>query len=100
MMNVVSNPIQALANANYIGILAWAVVLGVAFRHASERTRELVHDVAEALSEVVRRVIRFAPLGIFGLVLVTIIKEGFDKLGFICIFWPFCSAPCCLWRWW
>lgn len=82
LMNVVSNPIQALANANYIGILAWAVVLGVAFRHASERTRELVHDVAEALSEVVRRVIRFAPLGIFGLVLVTIIKEGFDKLGF------------------
>lgn len=82
LMNLVSNPIQALANANYIGILAWALVLGTAFRHASERTREMVNDVAQALSQVVRWVIRFAPLGIFGLVLVTIIKEGFDKLEF------------------
>ncbi|WP_225747685.1 serine/threonine transporter SstT [Eikenella sp. Marseille-P7795] len=82
LMNLVSNPIQALANANYIGILAWALVLGTAFRHASERTREMVNDVAQALSQVVRWVIRFAPVGIFGLVLVTIIKEGFDKLEF------------------
>ncbi|MBH5328177.1 serine/threonine transporter SstT [Eikenella sp. S3360] len=82
LMNLVSNPVQALANANYIGILAWALVLGTAFRHAGERTRELVNDVAQALSQVVRWVIRFAPAGIFGLVLVTIIKEGFDKLEF------------------
>lgn len=82
LMNLVSNPIQALANANYIGILAWALVLGTAFRQASEQTRTLINDVAEAISKVVRGVIRFAPLGIFGLVLVTIVKEGFDKLGF------------------
>ena len=82
LMNLVSNPIQALANANYIGILAWALVLGTAFRQASEHTRTLINDVAEAISKVVRGVIRFAPLGIFGLVLVTIVKEGFDKLGF------------------
>ena len=81
-MNLVSNPIQALADANYIGILAWALVLGTAFRQASEHTRTLINDVAEAISKVVRGVIRFAPLGIFGLVLVTIVKEGFDKLGF------------------
>ena len=82
LMNLVSNPIQALANANYIGIIAWALVLGTAFRQASEHTRTLINDVAEAISKVVRGVIRFAPLGIFGLVLVTIVKEGFDKLGF------------------
>ena len=82
LMNLVSNPIQALADANYIGILAWALVLGTAFRQASEHTRTLINDVAEAVSKVVRGVIRFAPLGIFGLVLVTIVKEGFDKLGF------------------
>ena len=82
LMNLVSNPIQALANANYIGILAWALVLGTAFRQASEQTRTLINDVAEAISKVVRGVIRFAPLGIFGLVLLTIVKEGFDKLGF------------------
>ena len=82
LMNLVSNPIQALADANYIGILAWALVLGTAFRQASEHTRTLINDVAEAISKVVRGVIRFAPLGIFGLVLVTIVKEGFDKLGF------------------
>ena len=82
LMNLVSNPIQALADANYIGILAWALVLGTAFRQASEHTRTLINDVAEAISKVVRGVIRFAPLGIFGLVLLTIVKEGFDKLGF------------------
>ena len=82
LMNLVSNPIQALANANYIGILAWALVLGTAFRQASEQTRTLINDVAEAISKVGRGVIRLAPLGIFGLVLVTIVKEGFDKLGF------------------
>ena len=82
LMNRVSNPIQALADANYIGILAWALVLGTAFRQASEHTRTLINDVAEAISKVVRGVIRFAPLGIFGLVLLTIVKEGFDKLGF------------------
>ena len=82
LMNLVSNPIQALADAIYIGILAWALVLGTAFRQASEHTRTLINDVAEAISKVVRGVIRFAPLGIFGLVLVTIVKEGFDKLGF------------------
>ncbi len=81
LMNLVSNPIQALADANYIGILAWALVLGTAFRQASEHT-PLINDVAEAISKVVRGVIRFAPLGIFGLVLLTIVKEGFDKLGF------------------
>lgn len=81
LMKLVSNPIQALADANYIGILAWALVLGAALRQAGERTRELIADLAAAISTVVRWVIRFAPLGIFGLVLTTIIVEGFSGIG-------------------
>lgn len=81
LMKLVSNPIQALADANYIGILAWALVLGAALRQAGERTRELIADLAAAVSTVVRWVIRFAPLGIFGLVLTTIIVEGFSGIG-------------------
>ncbi|MCP2040110.1 serine/threonine transporter [Neisseria sp. HSC-16F19] len=81
LMKLVSNPVQAIADANYIGILAWALVLGVALRAADERTRALVADLAAAVSKVVRWIIRFAPVGIFGLVLTTIIVEGFRGIG-------------------
>lgn len=80
LMNLVANPVGAVANANYIGILAWAIVLGFALRHASESTRVMVADLAEAVSKVVKWVIRFAPLGIFGLVAATIAETGFDAL--------------------
>lgn len=82
LMNLVANPINALANANYIGILAWALVLGFAIRnHGSDTTRQVVADLAEATSTVVKWVIRFAPLGIFGLVASTIAETGFDALA-------------------
>ena len=81
LMKLVSNPVQAIAEANYIGILAWALVLGVALRSTDERTRALVADLAAAVSKVVRWIIRFAPVGIFGLVLTTIIVEGFRGIG-------------------
>ena len=80
LMNLVANPVNAIANANYIGILAWALVLGVALRHASEGTRTLIADMADAVSTVVKWVIRFAPLGIFGLVASTIAETGFGAL--------------------
>ena len=79
-MNLVANPVQALANANYIGILAWAAVLGMAMKKASDATRGLIADFAGACTAVVRWVIRFAPLGIFGLVLVTTIEQGLEGL--------------------
>lgn len=81
LLNLVSNPINALANANYIGILAWALVLGFALRHAAESTRIMVADLASAISQVVKWVIRFAPLGIFGLVSSTIAETGFTALA-------------------
>ena len=80
LMNLVANPVNAIANANYIGILAWALVLGAALRHASEGTRTLIADMADAVSTVVKWVIRFAPLGIFGLVASTIAETGFGAL--------------------
>ena len=81
LMNLVANPINALANANYIGILAWGLVIGAALRHASENTRLMVADLADAVSTVVKWVIRFAPLGIFGLVATTIAETGFGALA-------------------
>lgn len=81
LMSLVANPVNAIANANYIGILAWAVVLGTALRHASQVTRTVVDDVAEAVSKVVRWVIRLAPLGIFGLVAATVSETGFSALA-------------------
>ena len=81
LMNLVSNPISALADANYIGILAWALILGFAVRnHGSDTTRQVVADTAETVSTVVKWVIRFAPLGIFGLVSSTIAETGFGAL--------------------
>ena len=81
LMKTVSNPVQALVEANYIALIVWGVLLGVAFRHASDATRVLVADLAEAVSYIVRWVIRFAPLGVFGLVMTTIIIEGFAGIG-------------------
>ena len=80
LMNLVANPVNAIANANYMGILAWALVIGFALRHASEGTRLIVGDFAEAISKVVKWVIAFAPLGILGLVANTVAETGFDAL--------------------
>ncbi|CAM4033491.1 serine/threonine transporter SstT [Psychrobacter arenosus] len=80
LMNLVANPVNALANANYMGILAWALVIGFALRQAGDHTRSMVSDFAEAISQVVKWVIAFAPLGILGLVANTVAETGFDAL--------------------
>lgn len=80
LMSVVANPFHALINANYIGILAWAVGLGLALRHSSDTTKSLVADLSQAVTLVVRAVIRCAPLGIFGLVASTLAETGFSAL--------------------
>ena len=80
LMSMVSNPIDALMNANYIGILVWAVGLGFALRHSSASTKALLNDAADAVTFMVRVVIRFAPVGIFGLVASTLASTGFDTL--------------------
>src|SRR5699024_1238112 len=80
VLNVVDNPVNALLNANYIGILAWAVAFGFAMRAAHDTSKRMLGDLSEALSIIVRLVVRLAPLGIFGLVAVTVADTGFDAL--------------------
>lgn len=78
---VVENPISAIANGNFIAVLAWGLGLGFSLKHANSHTKDTVHDFSEAISSIVRVVIRFAPLGIFGLVANTIATTGFKALA-------------------
>ena len=78
LMNIVSNPINALANANYIGILTWACILGVALRHAAESTKTMLSNLSDAVSQAVRWIINLAPFGILGLVYDAISSNGLD----------------------
>lgn len=80
LFKVVQNPVEALLSGNYIGILAWAIALGVALRGAKKSTRAAFHNVAEAITAVVRGIIQFAPVGIFGLVATTVAETGFAAL--------------------
>ena len=80
ILNVVDNPIHALTTANYIGILAWAVVLGIALHAAGDTTKAAIKDVAGAVTHVVQWVIRFAPFGIMGLVADDIATSGIEAL--------------------
>lgn len=79
LLNVVDNPINALANANYIGILAWALVLGLALKNAPASTKVMITNFSDALSQVVRWVINLAPLGIMGLVFDAVSTNGLES---------------------
>lgn len=80
IMKVVDNPINALTNANYIGILAWAVIIGIALRNAGDELHNALADLAKAVTQVVQWVIRFAPFGIMGLVADAIGTSGVNAL--------------------
>src|SRR5699024_1626109 len=80
LMSMISNPIDALLKGNYIGILVWAIGLGFALRHGNETTKNLINDMSSAVTFMVKLVIRFAPIGIFGLVSSTLATTGFDAL--------------------
>ncbi len=80
LMNLVDNPVNALVNANYIGILAWAVILGLAFRNAGSGTKRALENISDALSTVVKWIVNCAPFGIMGLIFTTISEEGLSVL--------------------
>lgn len=80
LMNLVANPIKSLAEANYMGILTWAILIGLALRHVSETTRQVTADLSAAITSVVKWVIAFAPIGIFGLVAATVAETGLEAL--------------------
>lgn len=80
LFNMVSNPVSALLDANYLGILTWAIILGVALKVASESTKKVVTDLADAITKIVQWLISLAPIGIMGLVFETISTTGFSAL--------------------
>ncbi|HBC3367107.1 TPA: serine/threonine transporter SstT [Vibrio vulnificus] len=81
LFKLVDNPVNALMSANYIGILAWGVGLGLALHHASDTTKAVFEDLSHSVSHIVRFIIRLASFGIFGLVASTFATTGFDALA-------------------
>ncbi|QCT03387.1 serine/threonine transporter sstT [Paenibacillus algicola] len=80
LFNIVDNPVHALMNANFIGILAWAILLGAALRNAGETMKNVLAQGADAVSLIVRWIIQFAPLGILGLIFESITSNGLESL--------------------
>ena len=78
LRSVVANPVEALSSANYIGILFWAVILGLALKKAQDHTKKTMQDLADAVSEVVRWIISCAPFGIMGLVFDAVSSSGLE----------------------
>jgi len=81
LLKLVDNPLSAIMNGNFIGILVWGVLLGIFLHHAAEATRQMLADVADAVTHIVRLVIRLAPIGIFGLVAGNLAESGLSALG-------------------
>ena len=80
VLQVFDNPFNALVNANYIGLLAWGIATGLALRRAGEGTKRVLSDFSEAITRVVRMVIRLAPLGVFGIVASILAESGLAAL--------------------
>jgi len=74
--NAVSNPIGAIVNANFIGVLVWAVIFGLALREAADSTKLMLENISDALSASIKWVINCAPFGIMGLVFSTVSTTG------------------------
>ena len=79
-MNVVANPVDSLVNANYIGILAWAIILGIALKSASDGTKECFGEYFRCYRDCSKWIINCAPFGIMGLIFTTISEQGLDVL--------------------
>ncbi len=79
LTSIVENPVSAVANANYIGILFWSIIIGIALKlKASEKTISVVHDFSEVITLSVKWVIQFAPFGILGLVFSSVSESGVE----------------------
>ncbi|CAM2767375.1 serine/threonine transporter SstT [Campylobacter hyointestinalis] len=81
VFKMVDNPVHALSTGNYIGILTWAIGMGIALRHCAIETKKMFKDISEGVTKVVKFIIRLAPFGIFGLVSTSVAQTGFEALG-------------------
>ncbi|MFV9473567.1 serine/threonine transporter SstT [Advenella sp. RU8] len=80
VLSITTNPVRALLEANYIGILAWSIAFGIVLRNANDSTKIFISDFSVAVTAIVRIIIRLAPLGIFGIVATTIVESGAGEL--------------------
>lgn len=80
VLNMVDNPVNALIQANYIGILTWAIVLGIALKNASDTTKTFISNFSDAIAKMVGWVIKLAPLGIMGIVIGSVTENGLSSL--------------------
>ena len=80
LLSVVSNPVGSIVNANYIGILAWACIFGIALKASSAATKAMLNDIADAITVAVQWVIACAPFGIMGLIFNTLATSGLAGL--------------------
>lgn len=80
LMSIVDNPVSAIYNANYIGILAWAILIGLALKSAPDTTKTMISNISDAVTKIVTWIIKFAPFGIMGLVIEAITTSGLDAL--------------------
>lgn len=80
LFNIVTNPITAMMDANYLGILVWALLLGFALKSAASTTKTLIANLADAVTTIVQWVINLAPIGVLGIVYDTIATTGFKAL--------------------
>ena len=78
--NLVKNPVDSIVNANYIGILFWAVIFGIALKHANKGTKDALENISDATATAVQWIINCAPFGIMGLIFSTISEQGLDAL--------------------
>ena len=74
--NIITNPVQAVVNGHFLGLLFWAVIFGLAFRRSSDSTKNFIKEVADMVSVVIKWVISFAPFGILGLVFTAVSTSG------------------------
>lgn len=81
LFNIVTNPVSAIMNANYLGILAWAVVLGIALKAANDSTKGVLVNFSDAITKIVQWIISLAPFGILGIVFEAISTTGLSALG-------------------
>lgn len=80
LTNLVKNPVDSLVNANYIGILFWAVIFGITLKHANQGTKDALENISDATATAVQWIISCAPFGIMGLIFSTISEQGLDAL--------------------
>lgn len=80
LISITDNPFNAMIKGNYMCLLVWGIILGYALRHSSSTTKQVIDDIANAITYLVKFVIRFAPLGIFGIVASTLAEIGFSEM--------------------